>query len=164
MAIDKDLMNTQTGGEGETVQIQTQENVTPEQFDIKITPQEPTADSEQVTTTETVTEQSIPTDQPIEPPAQRKGMVEVQGAKPSEFYEAQASFNEEPPAIESEYNPFFDESNFIDIDENGKIIEKEQYTILAIIIKKGLIQVLITLKVITTPSTPHPTFYNLPTN
>jgi hypothetical protein len=36
MANDKDLMNTQTGGEGETIQIQTQEKVTPEEFDVNI--------------------------------------------------------------------------------------------------------------------------------
>jgi len=40
MATNNDLMNTQTGGEGETVQIQTQEQVTPEQFDVNIKAQE----------------------------------------------------------------------------------------------------------------------------
>lgn len=127
MAIDKDLMNTQTGGEGETVQIQTQEKVTPEQFDVKITPQEPTADSEQVTTTETVTEQPIPTEQPIEPPVQRETTEqEVVGAEPSEFYQSQASFNK-PPIDESTYfSDLLNPLNIVDLveDENGNLIQK----------------------------------------
>jgi hypothetical protein len=124
MAIDNNLMNTQTGGEGETVQIQTQEKITPEQFDVKITPQQPTIDSEQVTTTETVTEQPI--QEPTGPPVQREMIEqEVVGEKPSEFYAAQESFNEEMPSTDSEYNPFFDESNFVDIDENGNIVEQQ---------------------------------------
>jgi len=127
MAIDKDLMNTQTGGEGETVQIQTQEQVTPEQFDVKITPQEPTADSEQVTTTETVTEQPIPTEQPIEPPVQRETIEqEVVGAEPSEFYQSQASFNK-PPIDESTYfSDLLNPLNIVDLveDENGNLIQK----------------------------------------
>ena len=127
MAIDKDLMNTQTGGEGETVQIQTQEQVTPEQFDVKITPQEPTADSEQVTTSETVTEQPISTEQPIEPPVQRETTEqEVVGAEPSEFYQSQASFNE--PAIDEStyFSDLLNPLNIVDLveDENGNLIQK----------------------------------------
>jgi hypothetical protein len=120
MAIDNNLMNTQTGGEGETVQIQTQEKTTPEQFDVKITPQQPTTDSEQVTTTETVTEQ------PIEPPVQTEVTEqEVVSEEPSEFVETQQTFNEEPASTDSEYNPFFDQSRFVDIDENGNIVEQQ---------------------------------------
>jgi hypothetical protein len=91
MAINNDLMNTQTGGEGETVQIQTQEQVTPEQFDVNIKAQETPIDSEQVT--ETVTEE------PIEPPLQREGMVEVQGVNQPSALEEQQVFEEEPPSL-----------------------------------------------------------------
>lgn len=91
MALNSDLMNTQTGGEGETVQIQTQEQITPEQFDVKIKAQETPTDSEQQ-----VIPTQQPTEPPVEPPVQREGMVEVQGAVPSEFYEAQESFSQPP--------------------------------------------------------------------
>jgi hypothetical protein len=127
MAIDKDLMNTQTGGEGETVQIQTQEQVTPEQFDVKITPQEPTADSEQITTTETVTEQPIPTEPPIEPPVQRETTEqEVVGSEPSEFYQSQASFNKFPVDESTYFNDLLNPLNIVDLveDENGNLIQK----------------------------------------
>lgn len=91
MALNSDLMNTQTGGEGETVQIQTQEQITPEQFDVKIKAQETPIDSEQQ-----VIPTQQPTEPPVQPPVQREGMVEVQGAPPSEFVEAQETFNEVP--------------------------------------------------------------------
>jgi len=91
MATNNDLMNTQTGGEGETVQIQTQEQITPEQFDVKIKAQETPVDSEQQ-----VIPTQQPTEPPVEPPVQREGMAEVQGAVPSEFYEAQESFSQPP--------------------------------------------------------------------
>ncbi|MFM7681473.1 MAG: hypothetical protein ACKO7P_01860, partial [Bacteroidota bacterium] len=91
MATNNDLMNTQTGGEGETVQIQTQEQVTPEQFDVKIKAQETPNDSEQIT--ETVTEE------PTEPPVQREGMAEVQGVNQPSVFEEQQVFEEEPPSL-----------------------------------------------------------------
>jgi ribosomal protein S18 acetylase RimI-like enzyme len=125
MAIDKDLMNTQTGGEGETVQIQTQEQVTPEQFDVEITPQESIADSEQVTTTETVTEQPIqePTELPVQGEITEQ---EVVGDEPSDFYQSQDSFNK-PPVDESTYSSeLFNPLNVVDLveDENGNLIQK----------------------------------------
>jgi hypothetical protein len=91
MATNNDLMNTQTGGEGDTVQIQTQEQVTPEQFDVKIKAQETPTDSEKIT--ETVTEE------PVEPPIQREGMVEVQGVNQPSVLEEQKVFEEEPPSL-----------------------------------------------------------------
>jgi hypothetical protein len=94
MALNSDLMNTQTGGEGETVQIQTQEKLTPEQFDVNIKAQETPIDSEL----------------PIQPPVQREGMVEVQNAPPSEFVEAQESFNEVPVEL-PETNPVVNPSD-----------------------------------------------------
>jgi hypothetical protein len=84
----EDLMNTQTGGTGETIQLQPEVQTTPEQFDVKINPP---VDSEPVST-ETPTEAStvqpeiqqpiettppVNEEQPIEPPVQREGMVEV---------------------------------------------------------------------------------------
>ena len=102
MALNSDLMNTQTGGEGETVQIQTQEQITPEQFDVNIKTQETPIDSEQ---------QVIPTEPPVEPPVQREGMAEVQGAVPSEFYEAQESFSQPPVEL-----PVVDPAQIVDED------------------------------------------------
>lgn len=91
MAANNDLMNTQTGGEGETVQIQTQERVTPEQFDVNIKTQETPVDSEKVT--ETITEE------PVEPPVQRETTdKEFTPTQPSVF-EEQEVFEEEPPAL-----------------------------------------------------------------
>ena len=77
MAEITDLMNTQTGGEGETVQIQTQENVSPDQFDVNI--------KSQVQET------------PTEPPVQKQMTEpEFQPTQPSVFTE-QEVFNAEPP-------------------------------------------------------------------
>ena len=91
MATNNDLMNTQTGGEGETVQIQTQEQITPEQFDVNIKAQDTPIDSEQ---------QNIPIEPPVQPPVQREiTEQEVVGASPSEFVEAQETFTEEPPSL-----------------------------------------------------------------
>lgn len=83
----EDLMNTQTGGPGETIQLQPEVQTTPEQFDVKINPP---VDSEPVSTetpseVNTIQSQEQPIepttpvieDQPIEPPVQREGMVEV---------------------------------------------------------------------------------------
>ena len=77
MAENIDLMNTQTGGEGDTVQIQTQEQTTPEQFDVNITSQV----------------QETPTEPPVQ-----KVMTEpeFQPTQPSVFEEQQV-FQEEPP-------------------------------------------------------------------
>lgn len=76
-------MNTQTGGEGETVQIQTQEQVTPEQFDVKIKTQE------------------APTEEaPVEPPVQRQMTEpEVIGAESTGGIADQEAFQGEPPAL-----------------------------------------------------------------
>ncbi len=77
MAKNIDLMKTQTGGEGDTVQIQTQEQITPEQFDVNITSQvqEP----------------------PVEPPVQKvMTEPEFQPTQPSVFEEQQV-FQENPP-------------------------------------------------------------------
>lgn len=72
-----DLMNTQTGGEGETVQIQTQEQTTPEQFDVNITSQ----------VQET----------PVEPPVQKvMTEPEFKPTQPSVFEEQQV-FQGQPP-------------------------------------------------------------------
>lgn len=118
MATDNNLMNTQTGGEGETVQIQTQEQVTPEQFDVKIKAQETSTDSEQ---------QVVPTEPPVEPPVQREGMVEVQGAPPSEFVEAQETFNEVPVELPpTEYKSPFVSGPSLDVDEYGNLIPPKQ--------------------------------------
>lgn len=106
MALNSDLMNTQTGGEGETVQIQTQEQITPEQFDVKIKAQETPIDSEQQ-----VIPTQQPTEPPIEPPVQREGMVEVQGAVQPEFYEAQESFSQPPVEL-----PVVDPAQIVDED------------------------------------------------
>jgi hypothetical protein len=77
MAEITDLMNTQTGGEGETVQIQTQENMSPEQFDVNIKSQVQEA--------------------PIEPPVQRQiTEPEFQPVQPSVFTEQQI-FENQPP-------------------------------------------------------------------
>ena len=83
MAINNDLMNTQTGGEGETVQIQTQEPVTPEQFDVNIKAQE------------TPTEET-----PVEPPVQRQiTEPEVIGAESTGGIADQEAFQGEAPAL-----------------------------------------------------------------
>lgn len=128
MAINNDLMNTQTGGEGETIQIQTQEQVTPEQFDVNIKTQDNSIDSEQPTvSTETISETTEKT--PVEPPVQRVlTEPEVTGAVPSEFYEAQSSFNEEAPEIPEEYNPFTDPNRIVRFNEENIVIGEEPDT------------------------------------
>ena len=82
MAENIDLMNTQTGGEGETIQLDTQEKITPEQFDVDIQVQD-------------TPEETIPT-QPVTEPQQ-----EVVGAQPSQTWSDQQSFQEEPPIPEN---------------------------------------------------------------
>lgn len=83
MAVEENLMNTQTGGEGETVQIQTQEPVTPEQFDVNIKAQE------------TPTEET-----PVEPPVQRQMTEpEVIGAESTGGISDQEAFQGEAPAL-----------------------------------------------------------------
>jgi hypothetical protein len=80
MAENIDLMKTQTGGEGDTVQIQTQEKLTPEQFDVNITSQVQ--------------------EQPIDPPVQKvMTEPEFQPTQTSVFEEQQV-FQEEPPNID----------------------------------------------------------------
>ena len=76
-------MNTQTGGEGETVQIQTQEPVTPEQLDVNIKAQE------------TPVEET-----PVEPPVQRQmAEPEVIGAESTGGIADQEAFQGEAPAL-----------------------------------------------------------------
>jgi hypothetical protein len=82
MAENIDLMNTQTGGEGETIQLDTQEKITPEQFDVDIKVQD-------------TPEEVMPT-QPVTEPQQ-----EVVGAQPSQTWSDQQSFQEEPPIPEN---------------------------------------------------------------
>jgi hypothetical protein len=123
MALNSDLMNTQTGGEGETVQIQTQEKLTPEQFNVNIKAQDTPIDSEP----------------PIQPPVQREGMAEVKNAPPSEFVEAQESFNEAPVEL-PEANPVVNPSEITADEDDGvlpfvdtSINEEEQDTSLPFI-------------------------------
>jgi hypothetical protein len=82
MAENIDLMNTQTGGEGETIQLDTQEKITPEQFDVDIQAQD-------------TPDEVIPT-QPVTEP-----QTEVVGAQPSQTWSDQQSFEEEPPIPEN---------------------------------------------------------------
>ena len=91
----EDLMNTQTGGPGETIQLQPEVQTTPEQFDVKINPP---VDSEPVSTETPAEVATVPTqeesiieptapvieeqqtiteEEPIEPPVTREGMAEV---------------------------------------------------------------------------------------
>ena len=83
MAVEENLMNTQTGGEGETVQIQTQEPVTPEQFDVNIKAQETPAE-----------------ETPVEPPVQRQmAEPEVISAESTGGIADQEAFQGEVPAL-----------------------------------------------------------------
>ena len=83
MAVNENLMNTQTGGEGETVQIQTQEPVTPEQFDVNIKAQETPAE-----------------ETPVEPPVQRQMTEpEVISAESTGGIADQEAFQGEVPAL-----------------------------------------------------------------
>lgn len=92
----EDLMNTQTGGPGETIQLQPEVQTTPEQFDVKINPP---VDSEPVSTETPAEVATVPTQEeskilptqtpiieeqqpimegePVEPPVTREGMAEV---------------------------------------------------------------------------------------
>jgi hypothetical protein len=85
----EDLMNTQTGGEGETIQLQPEVQTTPDQFDVKINPP---VDSEPISTQPITPEQQLPIEpttpvieeqqtivegEPIEPPVTREEVAEV---------------------------------------------------------------------------------------
>jgi len=92
----EDLMNTQTGGTGETIQLQPEVQTTPEQFDVKINPP---VDSEPVSTETPAEVATVPTQEeskilptqtpvieeptsitegePIKPPVTREEMTEV---------------------------------------------------------------------------------------
>ena len=75
----EDLMNTQTGGPGETIQLQPEVKTTPEQFDVKINPP---VDSEPIPTQPITPEPQLP----IEPPApvieEQQTIVEGEPIKP----------------------------------------------------------------------------------
>jgi hypothetical protein len=85
----EDLMNTQTGGTGETIQLQPEVQTTPEQFDVKINPP---VDSEPIPTQPITPEPQLPIEpptpvieeqetiiegEPVKPPVTREGMAEV---------------------------------------------------------------------------------------
>jgi hypothetical protein len=114
MAVNENLMNTQTGGEGDTVQIQTQEPVTPEQFDVNIKAQvEPTQET------------------PVQPPVQREMTEqEVVGAESTGGIADQEAFQEVPVSLpEGSPSSILDNSGFVDLDEDGNIIQKEEEVI-----------------------------------
>jgi hypothetical protein len=114
MAVNENLMNTQTGGEGDTVQIQTQEQVTPEQFDVKIKAQ------------------VEPTEQPpVQPPVQREmAEPEVVGAQSTGGISDQEAFEEVPVSLPEGYpSSILNTSGFVDLDEDGNIIQKEEEVI-----------------------------------
>lgn len=87
----EDLMNTQTGGPGETIQLQPEVQTTPEQFDVKINPPVdsepppravtvPTQEESKILPTQTpVIEEpiSMTDEQPIEPPVTSEEVAEV---------------------------------------------------------------------------------------
>jgi hypothetical protein len=111
MAVNENLMNTQTGGEGDTVQIQTQEPVTPEQFDVNIKAQvEPTQET------------------PVQPPVQRQMTEpEVTGAESTGGIADQEAFEQVPVSLPEGYpSSILDNSGFVDLDEDGNIIQKEE--------------------------------------
>jgi hypothetical protein len=97
----EDLMNTQTGGPGETIQLQPEVKTTPEQFDVNInppvdsepTPEEPITPTEPVTPTPQVA--TVPTEEeskilPTQTPVveEPKAMMEEEPIKPAVTREA----------------------------------------------------------------------------
>jgi hypothetical protein len=65
----EDLMNTQTGGEGQTIQLQDENQPTPEQFNVNIKPQQ---QAQPVDSEQPVAEQPIQETAPIETPLQQE--------------------------------------------------------------------------------------------
>lgn len=88
----EDLMNTQTGGTGETIQLQPEVKTTPEQFDVKINPP---VDSEPVSTETPAEVATVPTEQEaiIEPTAP---VVETPPIEPTPIIPTEPEVPQEP--------------------------------------------------------------------
>lgn len=124
-------MNTQTGGEGETIQIQTQEKLTPEQFDVKIKTQaqEPATDSEQQIIPPQNQSEVIEEDNIVTPTVTSEEVINQQQPVTEEIQEAPI----EEPAIEedniySELPSFLSNASAtaLSLDEDGNVIEDKE--------------------------------------
>ena len=135
----EDLMNTQTGGTGETIQLQPEVKSNPEQFDVKINPpvdSEPSAPAQ--TATVPTQEEAIiePTLNNEQASVETKVEEQVGGAPNVEVEETEkgvpqvtAEVGTEVPLSDNDYSVFSSEKIGIDRSESPTILDLSGYTI-----------------------------------